>query len=477
MMTNANSENGLHRGETVPAMSTAWRTAAAREPLLPRQVSPPASCALRFSEPFGHTSRRVSGVAAVVIAALLLSWLAQMLEWRGRAPIELPLNRTLYYTFAPNDSSLASWLNCFALALFVCAGLLKVLQSERPRLPIVISILMVGMLCYGFIWVLLGLDPSEYTYVLGSNGPLTFLMCLGIYAAFDATLWRALRWLSFLIAYWAAALGGYYSLQLSLKGNFIGATPMNQHFQVAFWLGLCALLLAGSSGWKSRLAAIIPVALCVPMGILMASRSFALLATIAIVLGFINVFQSPLKQSLVKAVILGLFCLALVAAGVWLLSLVAPARVEALQGRLLEDTRSSQYSEFFNQVPVTGLITGLGPKATYTYDNDPNYSYIDNQFLFILFKFGLPVLIGYCAVVIYPGLCLCLTAANRQERLLGLFFVLWVLAALGVSIYHNIHNNLPNLIAVLLAGRCFSLLALKQRRPLAVHGQRKFVWI
>jgi hypothetical protein len=404
--------------------------------------------------PSSDHGRALSPVAILAILALVLDWIAQALEWSGSTVVDVGNNQAMTYGMELSGSNFPSWLSYFALAIFVWAGVLGALRFRR-RLPRLIPFFLGAMLAYGTFWVIIGLDPAEYRNALGSVGPLLFVMCLGVYAGLDRTLWRTLRPIVLALAYVSIALAAYYTIRLSVNGTFQGATPMNKHMQTAFWFSFAALIIGRSSRWRKNLLAVIPIALCIPLSILMLTRSWTLLATLGLGLGLKITFQDRLRPRLAKTLALGLLSITILAAAIWLLSMVFPERLEALNGRLLDDTRSSQYSQFFDQVPVTGLITGLGPKATYIFDNEPAYEYVDNQVLFILFKFGFPVLLGYCAVVLWPGLRMLVYAANRRERSLGLFFAFWTLATLGVSVYHGITNNPQNFIAILLAGRCF----------------------
>ena len=49
------------------------------------------------------------------------------------------------------------------------------------------------MLAYGTFWVIVGFEPAEYKYALSTIGPLTYVMCMGVYAGLDLTLWHRLR--------------------------------------------------------------------------------------------------------------------------------------------------------------------------------------------------------------------------------------------------------------------------------------------
>jgi hypothetical protein len=412
--------------------------------------------------------RALTPVAILAILALVLDWIAQALEWSGSTAVEVGNNRVFSYRMEPGGSNFASWLSYFALAIFVWAGVLGALRWWR-RLPRLVPFFLGAMLAYGTFWVIIGFEPAEYRYALGTVGPLLFVMCLGVYAGLDLTLWHTLRPTVLALAYASVAFAAYYTVRLSVNGTFQGPTPMNQHMQTAFWFAFAALIVGRSPSWRKNLLAVIPIALCIPLSILMITRSWTLLAILGLGLGLKITFQDRLRLRPANILVLGLLSTAVLLAAIWLLSVAFPERVETLRGRLLDDSRSSQYSDFFQQVPVTGLITGLGPKATYTFNDQPNYDYIDNQFLYILFKFGLPVLLGYCAVVLWPGLRMLVYAANRRERSLGFFFAFWTLATLGVSVFHGITNNPQNFIAILLAGRCFRFMSLSGKDASTRH--------
>jgi hypothetical protein len=350
-------------------------------------------------------------------------------------------------------------MNYLALATFVIAGVLSAVQLRRPALPRFVPFFLFIMLSAGTFWTIIGFDPLEYKNAFGTGGPLLFIMCVGVYAGRDSTLWQRFPPIVLGLAYASAALGAYYAIRLGTTGPIQGASPMNRHMPTALWLSMSALALRKSSSWRDCLPVLVPIALCIPIAIVINTRSFTLLATIALLTGLMIPLHSHFRSTPLKLVMLGFLAALVLGVGISLLFLAAPERVLSLHQRLTSDTRSSQYRQFFAQVPVTRLITGMGPKATYVFKGE-NYEFIDNQFLFILFKFGFPVLLGYCAIVLWPGLRVFVNATDRRERSMGLFFVFWVLAALGLSIFHGIVNNPQNLLAILLAGRCFAAIEL-----------------
>jgi hypothetical protein len=304
-----------------------------------------------------------------------------------------------------------------------------------------------------------------------------FVMCLGVFAGLDAGVWRVLRPVSLALAYGSMMCGAYYTAHFGLMGSFEGVNPMVEHLQIALWLALSAVLLTQPGRWLQFAAALVPIMACIPMAIVISSRSFALLSSLAFAYGLLFALRARVRLSLLSLVAVICFTAVVAGAILLLLSVTAPDRVLALKERLFQDSRTSQYAQFFRQVPVAGLILGLGPKATYTYNQRANYEYIDNQFLYILFKLGFPVLLGYCAVVLWPGFRLLIKAANQPQRMEGGVFILWTLASLGLSIFHGILPNPSNFLIILLAGRAFALEQVASTTASPVHwkasrGQR-----
>lgn len=75
-------------------------------------------------------------------------------------------------------------------------------------------------------------------------------------------------------------------------------------------------------------------------------------------------------------------------------SYVFPEITGNLFNRGVEDTRSGQYVIFFAQHSWKDLILGLGINASYSYLGNVNYTYFDNQFMFVMFHYGIfPVIV------------------------------------------------------------------------------------
>ena len=150
--------------------------------------------------------------------------------------------------------------------------------------------------------------------------------------------------------------------------------------------------------------------------------------------------------------------------------------LEGLLDRLGEDTRTHQLETFMAQVPVTGLVSGMGPNAGYAFRDQPNYLFIDNQILFLLFKFGLPGLAGYALTILWPGMRAMPRAVSPEEKVAPIMLGLWILALLGISIFNAVAHNPSNYLIALLAGRCLAIGARSVVKPTGTMDAVRRAW-
>lgn len=120
-------------------------------------------------------------------------------------------------------------------------------------------------------------------------------------------------------------------------------------------------------------------------------------------------------------------------------SYVFPEITGNLFNRGVEDTRSGQYVIFFAQHSWKDLILGLGINASYSYLGNVNYTYFDNQFMFVMFHYGIfPVIVWLC---VYASILKNSKIYNGQNRIViqaAKFVGLFVLLAYGCVIRFSI---------------------------------------
>ncbi|WP_143044456.1 hypothetical protein [Paenibacillus sp. CF384] len=151
-----------------------------------------------------------------------------------------------------------------------------------------------------------------------------------------------------------------------------------------------------------------------------------------------------------------------------LIIILLPSVTEGLFNRMGEDTRSGQYETFFSQVDAASLLWGNGQHGSYTFLGNTNYRYFDNQFIYIMFHYGIvPVL---CLFGVIGGLFRKINkdrlTLEEQAYIIGCRFMsFFYLAALGgLSVYFKFGWNLSTLFVLIFIGRGVSLMSEAKER-------------
>jgi hypothetical protein len=122
-------------------------------------------------------------------------------------------------------------------------------------------------------------------------------------------------------------------------------------------------------------------------------------------------------------------------------------------GRMGEDSRSSQLKEFMDQFDWNKLFIGVGPAATWNWSGDLKapYQWLDNQFILIIWWFGLQTCIPYLGHLLYS-----LFKKNPLNLLrvtnAKILLLFWTLACAGFGIYITISSSLYYYFMTLMIG-------------------------
>lgn len=161
------------------------------------------------------------------------------------------------------------------------------------------------------------------------------------------------------------------------------------------------------------------------------SRSWLLQS---ILLSFASVVRNNKQSKLFKYIagVLGIGALVII------LTFLFPNITQSLLSRGFADTRSGQYVVFFSQYTIWDLLLGKGLHASYVYLGRPNYVYFDNQFMFLMFHYGMLPAAAFMVfyLTLYRG---GRSMAGGTEisgaKISGAFLIL---AFLGLSVYFQI---------------------------------------
>jgi hypothetical protein len=144
--------------------------------------------------------------------------------------------------------------------------------------------------------------------------------------------------------------------------------------------------------------------------------------------------------------------------------------ITGLSGRISEDSRSGQYRAFFRDVPASDLLLGRGPKGTWYWRYAGQYQFFDNGYLWMLFIGGLPILLCYITIVLWPAVQALRRGPKGQDRAAVALVLFWALALTGLSTF-ALPSLLPaGFLMAFFSGRCHLILA--ETAALARERQR-----
>ena len=112
-------------------------------------------------------------------------------------------------------------------------------------------------------------------------------------------------------------------------------------------------------------------------------------------------------------------------------------------GRFSEETRANQLESFFSQVPISSLIIGRGMDATYFF-NGTDYAYVDNQFLFWMFRYGIVSVTAYW-IPIFFSVFRKKRDGSVLEKNASFPIIMWILAMGGLCIYYGLFLDIGHI--------------------------------
>lgn len=125
-----------------------------------------------------------------------------------------------------------------------------------------------------------------------------------------------------------------------------------------------------------------------------------------------------------------------------------------LLGRLFDDTRSPQLSEFFLQVSPLDLLLGKGAFASYTWSGSLGADYasgVENLYVSLAFYGGAPLLIAFCGTLLLPAVRVLNSQLSDIRLSLSLMVVLWFLR---MAISTSLSVSLDFYVLPLCVGGC-----------------------
>ena len=375
-----------------------------------------------------------------LICVILGSLLRNMLgEWE-------PIYDT--YRFVSKGRWGTFFLNFSSIILFVL--IFRCIIHYIKKVHAGIRILLISLIFYYLIWTVLSLDKAPIQSVFfEAISTSVILLPVSALLGFDDNIWNILE--NELLRINLLFCCCFYIAVFSFWSNYGINWPRNASYKGIFscWFtSACIMTFIEFHKKNKRKIIYCNLLFIIAAAFITQSRGWVL-QTLVLLFVFVAVLGN--RNRYVKF-LMGLLLIFIAILGV---SYVFPEITGNLFNRGVEDTRSGQYVIFFAQHSWKDLILGLGINASYSYLGNVNYTYFDNQFMFVMFHYGIfPVIVWLC---VYASILKNSKIYNGQNRIViqaakfvGLFVLL---AYMGVSTYYQIELGYNGVIVMILIGK------------------------
>lgn len=366
-----------------------------------------------------------------------------------------------------HDSLIVIGCSFFAFfALFI----LSILLLFTKKYPNKITLPIVIMLIFGIFWIgysILFDDISPTLLLRDSFPPMSMITCGLIMVGYNHKWWGLLKKAIFLIScvfvLYAFAEIILAFIKFGFNYRITSGAPMYLYI-----VGLYATygLVTLTSDWLKNKKIIVFI-LCILLffnSAILQGRSW-FIQTIVLFIIYVFRVRNVFKHN-------RLFRMTATFAPLVVSIIVFLTNIELFAG-LIErfqtsgDTRTGQLESFFNQVTFKELMIGGGIRASYYYNGDPNFHFIDNQVLLYMFRYGIIPTITYLFILLYP-VYKSFILGKKKLILKSIVLISWFLAMLGLSVYFNITFGMAHMLVMLYTGRLFYEVAYyKQQKKLA----------
>jgi len=398
-------------------------------------------------------------IAALASLGLIGSWAADVIVAETSA-IALDWDKSLVMVAEKTSAYYAA--HGVGLACVMLAGLLAALRGRFRTAGAGVAVAFYILAATAIVWAVASYPVQDLcsSKVLSATGPFAWLTLLLLLAGVSRATWTYLDPVIRLLAYLSAALS-LRALTTMDYGYYHGFSKYLQYTIFLMWLGGWTLLTATRMrGWR-LLVRSIPAMVMVVMALFTQSRSWTILSLLLFAtFALLRARERGAFAAAVRSLVLGVVvCLSVGALAYEAMPGKLGVAVSGLAARLGQDTRSDQYTQFFNSVPVTDLLFGRGPLGTWYWEDVGDYQYFDNGYLWILFEGGVPTLVCFIAIVLWPAFRVWRRKPTGDVAAAASMVLIWGLALTGLSTFTLPTLSVASYMIALLAGRCWLVLA------------------
>lgn len=327
------------------------------------------------------------------------------------------------------------------LLLFRCV--FKYFNSLSKSLKILFEVLLTYFILYTFFT----LTQNSFQSTLFENIATTVILfpCLFI-IGYDDDVWSCLKKMIPFICFFLLLL--FFCLVIDYWHSYGLVGTMNANYKQVFAYLITSIWFLFIVNEKNDLYKNIMLFSLIIASIITTSRAWVLQVCI---LTFVYLFDkrgNKLVRIILAIILLGI--------SVLVISFIFPNITGNLFERGFEDTRTGQYLIFFNNYSWYDLIIGQGLNAGYSYLGNTNYSYFDNQFLFVLFHYGiLPIIVFltlFFKIFLIPKDAFSKYFRKILKRI-RYILPLILFAYLGLSTYYQIKFDYNTFLIMIIIGR------------------------
>ena len=359
-------------------------------------------------------------------------------------------------------------LKIIEIVSIVGAGVLSYGTISRLAVPgyarTLMWILFSWALWQAFVAFKDGFTPAE---PLGSKGPVVWWSLVFLFAGIQKTRWRIIKPVVIVIVF-IACIDMVFGI-VSLGDDFNRYNAVNTlriTLSLILWTAPLVFLVPQKTPLRTIIA-LLPLAFIGMGALLTATRSwFTIFFLYLIILFFqhLKTITSAVNRVIFVYFVIFLSSIIILSSYNTFNSQIQIA-TSIFSNRLKSDTRTKQLQLFFERVPLYDLLVGTGPRGTWRMNDSTygsHYGYVDGPYLLMLFVGGVPLLLAYVSLVIYPSIKafvrikkLNTNYCDRACTTLGLF---WALALTGFATYTFPMLYVSHYVILLCAGRCWGML-------------------
>lgn len=356
-----------------------------------------------------------------------------------------PIYDTYRFVSQGRIGTLLSSLSFLILLILIFRCNIKY-QKQMPKKIVYLNTI---LLCYYFVWTMISLRNNSIQSVF-FDGLATSIILLTLTCSlgFDSAIWNIVKKR---ILFISSILGVIFFLAVfSFWGQYGMKWPTNASYKGVFtyWItSVWILTFIYYNDKKKRKIIYLMNSMVVIAAFITQSRAWVLQTLILL---FVTFVLSGRRNKGFK-ILMGCLLVLIALVGI---SYIFPNVTGSLFKRGLEDTRSGQYVVFFSQHKFSDLFLGLGLNATYRYLGNSFYPYFDNQFMFIMFHYGMLPVTAWLTVYfsLFKRKRLHITEdiqIAQAAKYVGTFVLM---AYLGLSTYYQIELGYSSVLIMILFG-------------------------